>query len=202
MTECAVTRSDNVRKHTTRNPLQRLLIKRFHGRLMQLLDGLEFSTALDAGCGEAFILPRLAARYTGARFTAMDREAQALRYPGNFPAGVPRVCGDAARMPYRDGAFDVVVITEVLEHLETPAVCLREIRRVTRRYLVATVPNEPYFRLANLLRCKNIAALGNDPGHIQHWSSAAFAVLVNEQFRLLRRTTSFPWTLVAAERRD
>lgn len=202
MIERAVTRSANTRKHTAHNPLQRLLIERFHGRLMQLLDGLEFSTALDAGCGEAFTLARLAARYTGARFTAMDREAQALRYPGNFPSGVARVCGDAARLPYRDGAFDVVVITEVLEHLEAPAACLREIRRVTRRYLVATVPNEPSFRLANLLRGRNVAALGNDPGHIQHWSSAAFAALVGEQFRLLRRTTSFPWTLVAAERRD
>ncbi|MGD9765179.1 MAG: class I SAM-dependent methyltransferase [Candidatus Binatia bacterium] len=192
--------SDNAKKHTSHNPLQRFLIARFHARLLQLLRDVEFSTLLDAGCGEGFTLSKLADRYPAVQLTGTDRNPAALRHGGGFPSRVPRVCGDVTRLPYAERAFDVVLVAEVLEHLHAPDECLSEIARVTRRYVVATVPNEPYFCIANLLRGKNVAAWGNDPGHVQHWSTTRFAAVVRRHFRVLRCTTAFPWTLVLAER--
>jgi SAM-dependent methyltransferase len=198
----AAAASDNARKHTSRNPLQRLLIERFHASLMRLLDGLEFSTVLDAGSGEGFTLARLSARYRDARLMAVDRDLTALRYCDALPVPASRVCADLTHLPYRDRAFDLVLVTEVLEHVDRPIACLRELHRVTRRYVVSSVPNEPYFRLANLLRGKNVGRLGDDRGHVQHWSRRQFADLVGGQLRVLRCTTSFPWTVLLAARRD
>ncbi|MEO8601446.1 MAG: class I SAM-dependent methyltransferase [bacterium] len=193
--------SDNARKHTSTNPLQRLLIDRFYATLIGLLRELEFETLLDAGSGEGFTLARLAPHVGAARLIATDRELSALLFAGVFPAGVPRVCADVTRLPYADAAFDVVLTTEVLEHLPQPADGLRELGRVARRYVVCTVPHEPYFRLANVLRGKNVAAFGNDPGHVQHWSRRQFATFVGAELRVHRCVTSFPWTLVVAEPR-
>jgi SAM-dependent methyltransferase len=39
---------------------------------------------------------------------------------------------DAYRLPFRDDAFDVAVCTEVLEHTHSPALALRELRRVLK----------------------------------------------------------------------
>ncbi|HJU56720.1 MAG TPA: methyltransferase domain-containing protein [Pyrinomonadaceae bacterium] len=39
---------------------------------------------------------------------------------------------DAYHLPFRDEAFDVVLCTEVLEHMHTPALALLELRRVLR----------------------------------------------------------------------
>ena len=46
--------------------------------------------------------------------------------------------GDVHRLPFRDGAFDYVVCTHVLEHVERPERAIRELERVARRGYVET----------------------------------------------------------------
>ena len=48
------------------------------------------------------------------------------------PALGPDVAADVAALPFRDGAFDAIKITEVLEHVPDPAAALAECRRVLR----------------------------------------------------------------------
>jgi len=191
--------SDNARKHTARNPLQRWLIKRFYATLLGLFDGLEIDSVLDAGCGEGFTLQRLAQRFAAPQLTATDADFSALGARSVCPPGVARVCADITALPYRDASFDAVLATEVLEHLAAPHAALREMQRVARRYVICSVPHEPYFRLANLLRGKNVAAGGNDPGHIQHWSRRGFRRFVDAQLPVRRCASAFPWTLILAE---
>ena len=54
----------------------------------------------------------------------------------------PTCVGDATRMPFRDDAFDTILIAEMLEHLpfEEFVPALRELRRVSRRHVVVTLP--------------------------------------------------------------
>jgi SAM-dependent methyltransferase len=47
-------------------------------------------------------------------------------------AGVD-IVADAHALPFPDGAFDVILCSEVLEHLHTPAQALSEMRRVLKR---------------------------------------------------------------------
>jgi SAM-dependent methyltransferase len=53
------------------------------------------------------------------------------------------VLADGLRLPYGDGAFDLVASTEVIEHVEMPARWLAEIARVTRAggRVFVTTPN-------------------------------------------------------------
>src|SRR5262245_36404062 len=48
------------------------------------------------------------------------------------PALRPDVAADVAALPFRDGAFDAIKVTEVLEHVPDPAAALAECRRVLR----------------------------------------------------------------------
>ena len=57
------------------------------------------------------------------------------------------------------------------------------------------MPREPIWRLLNLARGKYVAELGNTPGHVQHWSSAAFLRLVRRYFEVLAVRTPLPWTM-------
>lgn len=59
-----------------------------------------------------------------------------------------RVIDDAADLPFADGAFDLVLCAEVLEHLVHPLEAVAEIRRVLRPggRLIVTVPNVAYWR--------------------------------------------------------
>ena len=107
---------------------------------------------LDLGCGtgrHAFEALR-----RGARVVALDlgREdlAQArdwmaaMAEAGEAPAPASgfAVQGDALRLPFPDGVFDRVVVSEVLEHIPDDRGAIAEIRRVLRPggTLAATVP--------------------------------------------------------------
>jgi len=58
----------------------------------------------------------------------------------------PTVLGDACRMPFKDGAFDFVVASHVLEHIARPDQFLGELTRVGRAGYIET-PNILFERL-------------------------------------------------------
>jgi SAM-dependent methyltransferase len=53
----------------------------------------------------------------------------------------PLVIADGSRLPFRDKSFDYVICSHILEHVEDPAVFLREIGRVGKRGYIET-PSE------------------------------------------------------------
>jgi SAM-dependent methyltransferase len=188
--------SSNLRKHTSRNPLQRLLLERFHETAGQLLDRVAPAPRriLDAGCGEGFAM-RAVLGAQPAVVLGLDGSADAVRVAQGLNPGRGFAAGDLYALPFPAASFDLVACMEVLEHLEEPARGLRELCRVSAGWLLLSVPNEPLFRGANFLRGKNLRAWGNDPGHVNHWSFDAFLRFVSPHCQVVEARTSFPWTL-------
>ena len=92
---------------------------------------------LEVGCGMGGILLELAAR--GMVANGLDRQqydatalAAARDYAARHGLSARFQLGDAARLPYRDGAFDCVVAASVIEHLDDPGGALREMARVLK----------------------------------------------------------------------
>ena len=192
--------SSNAKKHLSKNPLLRLMLSRFLDRVAVLVERQAPTSVLDAGCGEGFVLNELGKRLPAVRFVGLDFSAEALRYPLHSNGQWDRMRGDVTHLPFRDSSVEVVTCLEVLEHLPRPDLALAELARVCGHSIVLSVPNEPWFRLSNVARLKNIRELGNGPGHIQHWSVRSFPRLVGSHFRVKKVVTSFPWTIVLAER--
>lgn len=100
-----------------------------------------------------------------------------------------------------DNSYDLVYLLEVLEHLDFPLVALKEIKRVSSRFLILGVPREPLWRVLNMARGKYLNSLGNTPGHLNHWSTSGIVNLVEQNFgKVLKVQTPMPWTILLAEK--
>ena len=121
------------------------------------------------------VLATLAARLPGTRLDGLELDETALGMARVRCPGATLVRGDACALPFGDRSFDLVVCLEVLEHLPEPMRALRELRRVAGTGCLLSVPHEPFFRLGNLLRGKNVTRLGDPTDHVQHWGARGFA---------------------------
>jgi ubiquinone/menaquinone biosynthesis C-methylase UbiE len=91
---------------------------------------------LDIGCGSALAADRLRdvdATYVGIDFGGHHIESAAKRYRDSTgPLRPSFVRGDGERLPVRDATIDVVIFTEVIEHLLRPELAVWEIARVLK----------------------------------------------------------------------
>jgi ubiquinone/menaquinone biosynthesis C-methylase UbiE len=77
---------------------------------------------------------------------------------------------DSESLPFESESFDIVVFSEVMEHLRFPQKALSEITRVLRPKgrLVGSVPNS--FRLRNRLKFMVGKPFEVDPSHLRSYS--------------------------------
>ena len=184
-------------KYASKNPIERRLMEGFFTALDGALPAAAPRSILEVGVGEGEVAERVRSRYPDARFVAIDLPDPELAEAWRSRS-VHGAFADIARLPFADGEFDLVMAIEVLEHVPDPPAALRELRRVATADLVLSVPREPIWRVANLARLKYVRALGNTPGHINHWSKRGFSAFVDEELRVTSVASPFPWTMVAA----
>lgn len=167
--------SPNLAKYDRHGLVSRIHQRRFFDRIArEVRTGLPETagaTLLDAGCGEGFVAEALSERLPGVAITGVDVSPEAIAYASQHGSGRVRYgTGSLEALPFDTASFDVVVCTEVLEHLPSPDRALAELRRVARRGVVVTVPFEPVFR--TLLAMGMAMGWSPDPGHINFWTPA------------------------------
>lgn len=91
---------------------------------------------LDVGCGEGLAEVAIGRQHISQiRLFGVDRDAakaaQAKRAVESHNQRVQFAAGDAARLPFRDGAFDSTFCVAVLQHVNAPEAAVAEIARVT-----------------------------------------------------------------------
>lgn len=193
--------STNFIKHTSKNPIQKFLIKNFYSSLISLIKPLKAVSILDAGCGEGFTMERLSKSGIGKNIEGVEYSKEAISFGKKLFPHLTINQGSVYDLPYKDNSFDSIICTEVLEHLEEPAKALREMLRVSKKYLIISVPNEPLFMLSNFLRGKNLLRLGNDVEHINHWNPFSLKkYLAQNKVKVKKIKLPFPWITILGEK--
>jgi ubiquinone/menaquinone biosynthesis C-methylase UbiE len=124
----------------------------FRRRVIKILNWLnpqKEETLLDCGCGEGFYSMVLSEVCDGTVVTAFDYNAELLAKASRWTAGkrISFKNGNIEKgLPFESNAFDKVIFTEVLEHLDDDRRALAEIYRVMKPsgLLALTVPNANY----------------------------------------------------------
>jgi len=194
------TKTTNLEKHTTQNPVSRFFLNNFKQVLLAQVKEIRPHAILDVGAGEGFTLEMFRENHIGERLEGIEYMDEALKFAKRLHPQVKIKKGNIYELPYAANSFDLVICNEVLEHLDDPKKALNELKRVTKKYLILSVPNEPLFTIQRILRGKNVGKLGAHPEHIQHWTSGAFEKFVASVLTVKDAKTPLPWTMITAKK--
>jgi SAM-dependent methyltransferase len=129
----------------------------WHGGKLRVIDALvrpqlrAGSHVLEIGCGAGNLLLRAIVR--GSFPIALDLSMASLafvrsrlresRSGSDSPGAFACIQGVSERLPFAEGSFDCILLSEVIEHLEAPHLSIREAVRVLRPggRLLVTTPN-------------------------------------------------------------
>jgi SAM-dependent methyltransferase len=99
-------------------------VRRVSRALAELVGAAE--SLLDVGAGDGAIAARVAEHCGATRVMGVDVAPRA-------PCAIPTQAYDGHTLPFDDGAFEAVLVADVLHHAEDPTRVLAECLRVARR---------------------------------------------------------------------
>jgi SAM-dependent methyltransferase len=185
-------------KYGSTNPVVRRLMSAFQRTLDELFEQSDPSSVLDVGCGEGVLVHQWAQRLGDRRVVGIDLQEESIQ-AGWAQRQAPnleyRVMA-AEDLPFAENEFGLASAIEVLEHVPDPEHTLAEMARCAERYLLVSVPREPLWRMLNMARGAYWPALGNTPGHLNHWSRRAFVRLLSRYGEVAEIRSPFPWTML------
>jgi hypothetical protein len=150
--------------------------------ILQWLSGLRFADCLDAGCAQPYLLHEIVRRF-GVQGYGCDISDQVVAGNDADPLGCRFAEVDLTKGGWPGGRrFDLVVSSEVLEHIPDWPRALDNLVAMTGRYLLLTVPSGP------------IRLMDRMVGHHQHFDGPELAAAVRERgLEILRqRKWGFP----------
>jgi ubiquinone/menaquinone biosynthesis C-methylase UbiE len=138
----------------------------YRRRVPTLMDFLELrdgETVLDCGCGMGFYLMTMG-KLRNLSLVGVDGDVGRLDWAERERVPATLTSVDIHDMPFADGSFDKVLMTEVLEHLADDRAALREVFRILKPggILALSVPHANYPFLWDPIN-KTIEALGMRP---------------------------------------
>ncbi len=188
-------------KYNTKNAVAAYLMGGYLRAFDKLASNLAIGRAVEVGCGEGELIRRFSLR--GWKTSAFDVSAEVIEEAKRRDtlANV-HTRYTAADIETADlEAADLLVCCEVLEHLEHPRQALQKMARASPTALFS-VPNEPLWRILNMVRGAYLTDFGNTPGHLQHWSRAGFVAMLSCEFDVVEVRNPMPWTMVLCRSRQ
>lgn len=116
-------------------------LERGFSRVEWLLKAVpEESFVLEIGCNSGGLLNMLQ-REKQCYVKGIDISAPLVQRA--LKKGINAVIGEAENLPFQDESFEVVIMTEIMEHLYDPKLALKEASRVLKKggYFIGSVPH-------------------------------------------------------------
>ncbi|MEA3499907.1 MAG: class I SAM-dependent methyltransferase [Candidatus Marinimicrobia bacterium] len=186
-------------KYLSKNYISKYLVNNFNEVIKLILSDIKFKNYLDIGCGEGVILSILKTQIKDKNCYGIDIDQNHIeKAKFNAPFCHYKI-GDIYKIPFSKNSYDLVTCFEVLEHLEYPHKAIKELKRVSSKYNLISVPREPLWCMLNMIRGKYWKGLGNTPGHINNWSTKDIVNLLSNYFQIVKIYKPIPWTIILAK---
>jgi len=144
----------------------------------EICDREALSSVYDFGCGSGYKLMKYLNRF---RTVGIDVPETCQWLRRKYP---DRVWQEADSFKKPDDSVDLVIASDVIEHLENPDELIATILDLRPRYAILSTPDR------NLLRAGTHNGPPLNPAHIREWNFQEFGAYVKEHFELLEHFIS------------
>ena len=189
----------HVNKYRNKNLIHRYTLDRFFDQVVKEVKDINPQNVLEFGCGEGLFLDELKKRNVHfKKLTGIDLREDAISHAGYlFPEHTFHCIDLFDFQPEQH--FDLVIASQVIEHLVDPDIFIKKLISLTNKYLLLTVPWEPWFQLMNFIRGRDFMRLGNHPEHINHWTAKKLNKFVSKHALVHNVSLVFPFIILTAK---
>ncbi len=188
-------------KYESKNFLIKRIVRNFIEKIIGYCKKINPESLLDVGTGEGYILNEIYNKLSNLKLIiGTDIGKNVIRKAKFRFKEIDFVISSIYSLPFESDFFELVMALEVLEHLENPESALNELKRVTSKWILLSVPNEPIWRIANIMRGAYLKNFGNTPGHINHWTKRTFKKLISKFFNIEAISQPFPWIIILCKK--
>ena len=189
-------------KHNSKNPLVQYLMNNFHSKINKFIRRTRAESALDIGCGEGYTTENIRKNNKKLKIEGIEYGKKTVEKAKQLHPQITFEEGSIYKINRKEKRYDITIALEVLEHLEYPTKGLKELKRVSKKYVLVTVPNEPLWRIINMLRLAYIKEWGNTPGHLNHWSTKAFKKFLKPHFKRVIVKNAILWNIALCIKKE
>jgi len=145
----------------------------------------DVKTIADVGCGNGIITNKLNEQYD---IIGIDSSKNALEF-----LNAPSLLASIENIPIKDNSFDLVLCSEVLEHVPQSILekSVSELKRITSKYLLITVPNEEFLEKLNV-KCPECGTIFHAYGHLHSYNLKLLNELVGDEFQVVKSFVGGP----------
>jgi len=140
--------------------------------LLEVIPNRKFNAVLEVGCGSALVLRGISKVIGADKKIGCDLASSVLTAAKiEIPESI-LVRADAMCLPFKDSTIDLVILSDILEHVANPSLLLKEARRVAK-HIAFKIPLEKclMIKLQEILRRKRIYGLEHhQSGHLYAWN--------------------------------
>ncbi|MDD2890884.1 MAG: class I SAM-dependent methyltransferase [bacterium] len=137
-------------------------------------------TALDVGCGDGWLCGKLSNKY---KIAGVDIALPRVSYAKSHFKSEAFLVSNIYDLPFADNSYDAVICGETLEHIEDFSSAVKELIRVSKKYVVATVPNN---QPKTTILCPHCLRTFYLDGHINSFDKTSFAEIFSNFGKIIK----------------
>ncbi|MFH1280548.1 MAG: class I SAM-dependent methyltransferase [Candidatus Beckwithbacteria bacterium] len=137
---------------------------------------------LDIGCGDGVLL-YLISQKTKAQLFGIDSDSDSLK-TAKSKVNAKFFQASAYKLPFKTQSFDIVIASEIIEHLKNPEKMLSEIKRVLKPKGLSLITTPV-----------KLFPKPEDPMHVQEFSTSDLNNLLTKYFSKVIIKTSHPYLI-------